>query len=160
MRGNTNGGLAVPNLYSLANSINGIESPIEKMSNFGVDGYFATGTLGFKQSVFLDASIRTDKSSTLPTSTNQYYYPSASISWIFTKQLHVDFISFGKIRTNYAEVGAGAEFASLLNYYDVNTSFNGTAMTSAKLTKNNPDLKPEITKSSEVGNKLSVLSIN
>ena len=56
--GATNGGLIVPGLYSLVNSKNPIVSPVESYQARAVDGYFAGATLGYKEFLTLDATIR------------------------------------------------------------------------------------------------------
>ncbi len=47
----TNGGLVVPGLYSLSNSLNPIQPPYERDSLLQVNGVFASATLGFETSV-------------------------------------------------------------------------------------------------------------
>lgn len=59
----------------------------------------------------------------------------------------MDAISFGKLRLNYAEVGNGAPFDRLYDSFTINDDI-GTSM---PITRNNPDLKPERTKSYEAG---------
>ena len=157
IRGNTNGGLAVPGIFSLSNSVNAIVAPVESETQVGVDGMFATANFGYKGFLFLDLATRRDVSSTLPTNSNEYFYPSASLGWLFSKNINVPFITYGKLRANYAEVGAGAPAQSLLDYYTINSSYNGTALTAASITKNNPNLKPEKTQSTEIGLEMSFL---
>jgi hypothetical protein len=66
----TNGGLVVPGLYSLSNSLSPITSPTETSINIGVDGLFASATLGYKDYLFLEVVGRRDKSTTLPEDDN------------------------------------------------------------------------------------------
>lgn len=154
----TNGGLAVPDVYSLSNTKNPMESPLEIENNIGVDGVFLTGTLGFRDQVFLDASVRRDKSSTLPVDNNVYYYPAVSLGWVFSKLIHnTGWLSYGKFRANYAEVGNSAPAHTLEDVYNFNTSFGGVSSTRIPLIKNNPDLKPEKTRSAEAGLEMQFL---
>jgi TonB-linked SusC/RagA family outer membrane protein len=149
----TNGGLAVPDIFALSNTKNAIEAPIENATEIGVDGVFATATLGYKDMLFLDGSFRRDKSSTLPVKNNAYNYPAVSLGWVFSKSIKKDlpWLSYGKVRANYAEVGSSAPAHRLYDTYIINTSYGSASLTSSSLTKNNPDLKPERTKSAEVG---------
>ena len=62
--------------------------------------------------------------------------------------INANAISFGKLRLNYAEVGNGAPFDRLSNRTYI---FNNDIGTSVPNTSNNPDLKPETTKSYEAG---------
>ncbi|WP_295116742.1 SusC/RagA family TonB-linked outer membrane protein [uncultured Chitinophaga sp.] len=148
----TNGGLVIDRLYSLANSLNNIAAPVENYSELGVDGIFASVGLGYKGLLFLDITGRRDESSSLPDDNNVYYYPSASLGLLFSKFLpDATWMSYGKVRANYAEVGNTAPAKSLKDTYDKPTSFGSETLFSLPLRKNNPELKPERTKSFEAG---------
>src|ERR1700760_1503072 len=100
----------------------------------------------------LDGTIRRDQSSTLPAGNNSYYYPSVSGGFTFSELMKdVSWLSFGKLRANYAEVGHSAGSYALYDTYTLGTSFNGQPVSSASLTKNNPALVPERNKSYEFG---------
>ncbi len=152
----TNGGLVTPKLYFLANSLNPIAYPTEVAQRIAVDGYYANATLTYKDYLTLDGSIRRDRASTLPKNANAFYYPSVSASFLWSKFIQVNWLTLGKLRLNYAEVGNGAPFASLSDAYDRNTSFNNAVLFSLPDTKNNRDLKPERTKSKEIGLEVSM----
>lgn len=143
----TAGGLVVPGLYSIRNSVSDIPKSQEVAQKVGVDGIYASASLGFGNVVYLDGTIRRDHFSTLPVDDSSFYYPSVSTSFVFSKLINVNAISFGKLRVNYAEVGNGAEFDKLYDTYDINTDI-GTSVPSIS---NNPFLKPERTKSYEAG---------
>jgi TonB-linked SusC/RagA family outer membrane protein len=154
----TNGGLIVPGIYSLANSINPIEAPAETSELTEVGGVFAGITLTYKDMLILDATARRDQSSTLPKDNNAYFYPSVSGGFVFSKLLpDANWLSFGKLRVNYAEVGSDAPFDYLINSYTQPTPFAGVPLFSVSSTEKNPDLKPERTKSYEAGLELSFL---
>jgi TonB-linked SusC/RagA family outer membrane protein len=144
----TSGGLVFPNLYSLQNSAGELPKPIERAEKIGVDGVYASASFGFNNLVYLDGTIRRDHVSTLPVDDSAFYYPSVSTSFVFSKLLNVNAISFGKLRLNYAEVGNGAPFDRLSNK---KYGFNNDIGTSVPSTANNPNLKPERTKSYEAG---------
>jgi len=148
----TNGGLVVPNLYSLSNSVSAIEAPVELYERRAVDGYFASTTFGYKDLVFLDATIRRDQSTTLPTNKNVFWYPSIAGSFAFSNLLKdVSWLSYGKLRVNYAEVGSDAPPLSVFDTYAKPTAFGSIPMFSMADVKNNANLKPERTKSVEAG---------
>ncbi len=149
----TDGGLIVPDLYSLGNSVNPMLAPVENKEKIGVNGYYASVSLGYKDFLFLDGTYRIDQSSTLPTADNNnvYGYPSVSGSFLFSNILDADFIDLGKLRVGYAEVGNDAPWGSLLNTYDGNPVFNGTPLFSLPNTQNNNELVPERSKSIEGG---------
>ena len=154
----TNGGLAIPGIYSLANSANLINAPDEFDGKREVDGYFAGATFSWKDMLTLDATIRRDKSSTLPRDNNVYYYPSVSLGLVFSKLLpRFDWLSYGKIRTNYAQVGNDAPMYAVLDVYNIVPPFGSEPTTTIPNTKNNPTLKPEQTRSAEIGLEMSFL---
>ena len=155
----TNGGLVVPGLYSLANSLNPINAPTETDQPVAVDGVFGGITLTYQEFLTLDATYRRDRSSTLPESNNTYGYPSVSASFLFSKFLPgVSWLSSGKLRANYAEVGNSAPFGALGDIYTKPTPFGGAVLFSLPVTKNNPDLLPELTSSKELGLELAFLN--
>lgn len=143
----TAGGLLVPGLYSLQNGRNAPPNPLEIQEKIGVDGIYASASFGFNGILYVDGTIRRDNFSTLPKDKSDFYYPSVSGSFVFSKLLNTSSISFGKLRLNYAEVGNGAPFDRLMDTYTINDDIG----TSLPITRNNPDLKPERTKSYEAG---------
>ncbi|MFZ9189877.1 MAG: SusC/RagA family TonB-linked outer membrane protein, partial [Schleiferiaceae bacterium] len=147
----TNGGLVVPGVYSLSNSVSAPAAPSEQHYAIGINGYFGRASFLYKNYLSLDLTGRYDISSTLPSTSNKYFYPSASLGLIFSELLDVDGISFGKVRANYASVGADAPANSLRNIYVMGTPFNGTPLATAPTTSNNPGLLPETTTSLEAG---------
>ncbi len=147
----TNGGLVVPGVYSLSNSVSAPAAPSEQKYAIGINGYFARASFLYKNYLSLDLTGRYDVSSTLPSANNKYFYPSASVGLIFSELMDLDGISFGKVRANYASVGADAPANALRDIYVMGTPFNGTPMATAPSTSNNPGLLPETTTSYEAG---------
>lgn len=158
VRASTNGGLVVPRLYSLSNSLSPINPPTEEYERVGVDGLFASATFGFKNMVYVEGTGRRDQSTTLPDGSNTYYYYSASGNFVFSEVLKQDWLSNGKIRANYAEVGNDAPALSVYDVYDKPTGFGSIPLFSLPNVKNNSTLKPERTKSFEVGIEADFLS--
>jgi TonB-linked SusC/RagA family outer membrane protein len=153
IRASTNGGLTIPGLYTLTNTVSSLIPPAEQELRRAVDGVFANATFGFRDMVFLDLTARRDQSSTLPKANNAFFYPSAALGFVFselTKET-APWLSYGKVRANYAEVGSGAGFFATTDYFDKPTAFGSVALFSVPSTKNNPDLKPERTKNAEIG---------
>ena len=154
----TSGGMVVPGFFALSNSVNTPSAPVEYYGAKEVDGIYANATLSYKELITLDASLRRDKSSTLPINTNSYYYPSTSLNFQFGKLLpNLDWLSHGKVWTNYAEVGSDAPIFSLANTYVAQTPFNSQTMYSTPATNNNPNLVPERQKQYEFGVEASFL---
>lgn len=158
MLSSTIGGLVEPGLYALTNSrFEQAYSPETKVS-WGVDGIYAQASLGYMDTYFIDASIRRDVSSTLPKGNNAYVYPAISGSYLFSNAIKADWLNLGKFRINYAEVGNDALPLSLVNTYTRSSNFNGQPIYALPNTNKNPDLKPERTKSFEIGLETSTLN--
>src|SRR5690554_6295045 len=154
----TVGGLAFPGLYSLSNSFSPMDAPVEVFRRVGVDGIFAAANLGYKDTYFLDATIRRDQSTTLPPENNTYWYPSIAGGFVFSNLLGDESVlNYGKLRLNYAQVGSDAPALSLYDTYIINFPFDGIHQTSVGANKQNPNLLPERTRSVEAGLEVSFL---
>ena len=154
----TSGGLVVPGLFALSNSVKTPPAPSEDYSSKEVDGIYAGATVSYKELITLDGTLRRDQSSTLPSKNNSYYYPSASLNFQFGQLIqNLNWLSHGKVWGNYAEVGGDAPYFSIANTYVAQTPINGQTMFSTPLTNNNPNLVPERQKSYEVGLEASFL---
>lgn len=149
----TLGGLIVPELYNLYNSRSPLQSTEYQLVS-GVNSLYANLSLGYRNIVYVDLSGRNDISSTLPDKNNSYFYPSISTSFIFSELAGIKgspVFSFIKLRLNYAEVGNDAPVYSLESTYrqKANWETNGRYFVNRVL--QNPELKPERTKSVEAG---------
>ena len=148
----TNGGLVVPRLYAISNTKNPINPPNEFYGVRQVNGAFAGATLTYKNFLILDGTMRRDYSSTLPEDNNAYNYPSISGGFIFSSLLKsFEWLSYGKLRGNYAGVRGDAPIFSLTDTYVNNPSFGDQTLFGVSTTKKNNELKPEHTASYEVG---------
>lgn len=153
----TNNGLAVPRIYALTNTVDPMLLPDENLTQVGVNGIFTSVSLGYDNTYFLDATLRRDQSSTLPEKHNSYYYPSVTGSFLFSNLIQKDWLSMGKVRLNFAEVGSGAPALSLKDTYTQIQSFNGTAMATVPNTKLNENLLPERQRALEGGLEMNFL---
>lgn len=147
----TNGGLAVPGTYSLSNSASAMLPPIESYERIGVDGIFGSASVGINNMVYIDLTARNDWSSTLPEGNNSYFYPSVSTSFIFSEVLDYNWLSLGKLRLNYAQVGKDAEWGQVFDSYRVVSPLNSQTLARLTTWKNNDGLKPELSTSIEGG---------
>jgi TonB-linked SusC/RagA family outer membrane protein len=152
----TNGGLIVPSIYSLSNSLVAPLAPSEADNHSEVNGVFAGATFTWKEFLTLDGTIRRDQSSTLPDFSHSYYYPSVSAGFVFSELLkQYSWLSYGKLRGSWAEVGADAPVYKTLDTYNIGNPYGSNPQTSLSSIKNNSDLRPERTKSKEVGLELA-----
>ncbi len=158
--GSTIGGLQVPDLYILSNSKSPV-STTETAYLSGVNSMYGSVSFGYNNLVYIDLSGRADKSSTLPTSTNLYFYPSVSTSFILSELPGLkgnSTLSFAKLRLNYAQVGNSAPVYSTRPYYDKGTNWNSLGVFNMPTVLANSDLKPENTRSLEAGLEASFLN--
>ena len=127
-------------------------------------GLFADVTVGWDEMIFLGFTGRNDWSSTLPLNKNSYFYPGATLSWIFTRLIPKNnILDFGKLRLAYGKTGNDAAvYLTSPNfvqgwargYYGNNISkfpMNGTNSFQADYMVGSADLKPEMTTEFEVG---------
>lgn len=147
----TNGGLVVPGVYALSNSASTPNAPSESRYEIGVNGFFGRASLGYKNFLFAEFTGRQDVSSTLPVENNTFFYPSATLSLVFSELVDLPGMSYGKLRANVAEVGASAPAQALADAYIMGTAFGSQALASAPSTSNNAGLRPEMTNSTEFG---------
>ncbi|GAB3659451.1 SusC/RagA family TonB-linked outer membrane protein [Echinicola sediminis] len=157
-RATTNGGLVNPGIYSLGNSVNALEPPTEHDSHHRKYGYYGQVTLGYMDMLYLDMTGRVDRSSTLPSGNNSYFYPSVAGSFVFSELIESSVLSFGKLRMGYASVRGDAAPYSVLNTFSASTPFDGVPMFYTPDTYNNPGLLPEKTNEMELGVELNFLN--
>ncbi|MCK6693405.1 MAG: TonB-dependent receptor [Thermoanaerobaculia bacterium] len=102
--GVTRGGLSVPGIYTLQNSV---ERPFVQttVTEKQIESLFGGASFGWNSTIFLDLTGRQDWSSTLPEAGNGFFYPSASLSYVFSETFNIPALSFGKLRLGWAQVG-------------------------------------------------------
>lgn len=121
-------------------------------------GVFMTADFSFRDFLTLTASARNDWSSTLPKESRSYFFPSAGFSAILSNILNLPtFISFAKLRGNYAVTGNDAR-PYLLNQTYTFSAGGPTGFISRDGVRPFPDLKPELTTSLEVGTEVRLLN--
>ncbi|AZQ61613.1 SusC/RagA family TonB-linked outer membrane protein [Flammeovirga pectinis] len=116
---------------------------------------YATASVGYKGYLFLDVSARNDWSSTLPIANNSFFYPSVSASWVFSDMDWdtPDWLSFGKLRANLAQVGSDTDPYLLALQYNLDgNNHNGINIGGVEGNQiPNRVLKPSIQTSYEIG---------
>lgn len=102
--------LNVPGIYSFSNSLNPLTGSSYHSSMLVLSAYYSVD-LGYKSFLTANVTGRVDKSSTLPTNTNSYYYPSFNLATVLTDYLHLPkVISFLKLRGSYAQSKSGGTY--------------------------------------------------
>lgn len=147
----TRGGLNVPGLYRVQNSL---ERPDVQntLTERQIESVFGGLTLGWKSLIYLDLTGRNDWSSTLPPDNNSYFYPSASLSFVFSELLAPgSVLTYGKVRAGWAKVGNDAPPYILGTTYTPVDNFGSDPVYTVPNTLNNANLIPEETESFEAG---------
>ena len=119
-----------------------------------INSLFGAVNVGWRNLLYLDATIRGDKSSTLPSGNNIYVYPSVSASFVFSQLIkRGDILPYGKLRLSFAQVGSDTDPYQLGLVY-TKSKFTYPGYTIGYIdngTIPNKDLKPTKTNSFEVG---------
>lgn len=143
--------LTVEGVYTIANA-SGATSTTMDHSHIRSNSVYASGSVGWRNQLYMDVSARNDWSSTIKDS---FFYPSVSLSWIATEtfpSLQGDILSFLKLRGGWAEIGsATSAYRNSVYYYASDNSFNGVSQMYKSTTYPNTGLKPESIKTWEVG---------
>lgn len=163
----TNGGLRVPKLFTISNSVNAATASAITGAGRRTDAAYAYGDLTWKNMLTLNASGRNDWSSTLTyrdgSGDYSYFYPSVGLAWIFTEmpafQKGNSFLSFGKLRASlsYTGLDAAAQLTNSRGYYSLAGYFNAPGNANRPLytfsdgSIRNLNLKNQLTKEIEVG---------
>lgn len=150
LRQETKGGLATPDWYNIANSI---ERP--DVTNYlrrkEVRSAFASASIGFRNTWFVDASVRRDISSALPSDNNDYIYPSVSTSFVFSELIPSGVISYGKLRASFAQAGSDVAVYQTTNAFVLGDPYGTSFPMYVPDKLNNPGLVPSLGTSLEAG---------
>jgi len=147
-------GLAFPYLYNPgAATTRGANTATPRKD---VRSVYGSLELGFKNFLFVNLTDRNDWSSTIPVANNSYNYPSVNASYIFSEHLKANWLSFGKLRVGYAQVGADAEPFQTSLYYNTNGAVNGHPLGNLGNTIPNSRLEPLQIKEFEIGTQLGL----
>ena len=151
----TEGGLSSPNYFDIAASVSrpsysrGYEKKI-------VNSFYGKASVGYKDFIFVDATLRNDWSSALPTANNSYLYPSVSTSFIFTEFLKTSWLTYGKLRASYASVGSDLGAHSLDLAINNGSFYGSNASVSIGNQFKGGGIRPALTKAYEFGVELKL----
>ncbi|WP_316797737.1 SusC/RagA family TonB-linked outer membrane protein [Pedobacter frigidisoli] len=149
--------LGIYNFFNLANA--GVLTPSQSIRQKRLVGYFGEATFDYKNFVFLTVTGRNDITSTLPKESRSFFYPSASLSYVFSDQFKLPaVISQAKLRLSYARIGKDAsEYATFTGYIPYTSLPTGTGGLTIAPNLGNTDLRPEFTNTYEAGLEMSFL---
>ncbi|SOE22359.1 TonB-linked outer membrane protein, SusC/RagA family [Spirosomataceae bacterium TFI 002] len=142
-------GLLYPNEFYFQNLPTNVQ--VSSLTNGSVvkQGLFGNLQFGLKEFLFLDLSGRNDWASTLAlTGNDSYFYPSVGLTGIVSEMFKMpSFITFGKLRASYTQVGNEVPFNRIFPQNSINAS-GGVVRNTVKPFLN---AKPEIITSLEFG---------
>ncbi|HYG01343.1 MAG TPA: SusC/RagA family TonB-linked outer membrane protein [Chryseosolibacter sp.] len=162
-------GLDIPGFYDISNSssapIIGMNSTLRRLI-----GLYAQAELGYKDYLFLTATVRNDWSSTLPKANQSFMYPAVNTSFVFTEALGMEnsVLNFGKLRMSWGQTGNDAQpylvnstlaQAQIFNNFGtLKFPFDGVNAFEVNNRIGNQNLQPEISTEFEFGGEFKLLN--
>ena len=156
----------VRDLYTVQNGR--VKNPTYDLSERAVNSLYGALELSFDQLLFLNGTLRNDWFSTLSPENRSILYPSVSTSFVFSELIgesRPGWLTFGKIRAAYAEVGSDTDvppYSDVL-FYNINANLfanpSGTPQPVGAISGNtvpNPDLRPMRSAETELGIELAL----
>jgi TonB-linked SusC/RagA family outer membrane protein len=157
----TAGRLSAPELFTLTNAAPGTLQVSSSGWGTGQSySVYGTATIGYNNQLFLDITGRNDWNGVLGEEKINYFYPSASLSWIASETFKLpESISLLKLRIAKADVGNGLLRRRSIDTYSFDASDWGAAKTvniNASLV--DKDIKPQHSVTTEGGFDLAMFS--
>lgn len=152
----TNGGLVKADVYEIANSKTQPPTLSAAFGDKAVMSIFGRATLGYKDFLFGDFTLRQDWSSVLPATNNGYLTPSIGLSFVFSDFLRSSLpqLSYGKLRASFARIGTDELDPYEINpvYTTSNIAYNNQyTYTAVPNLQVDPNIKPTINSAYEAG---------
>jgi TonB-linked SusC/RagA family outer membrane protein len=141
-----------PDFKSLNNTDPTTQRQYSVTSRKRLVGFYGNLDVNFKNFLYLTLTGRDDISSTLPKDNNSFFYPSASLSFIFSdlfENKKIGPLTLGKLRGSIAQVGKDALPFSLYPALEAQLTTGGGY--GYGFTAPNPFLRPEKVTSKEIG---------
>ncbi|MBN2662232.1 MAG: SusC/RagA family TonB-linked outer membrane protein [Bacteroidales bacterium] len=153
--------LDIEGFYHISNTT---ETPTMSTNNSlsRIVGVYGNVDLSYNGWLNFAVTGRNDWSSTLPQKNNSFFYPGASLGFVFTDAIPAfenikAVFPYGKIRLSYGKTGKDASAYSIYPYFSQNSRFplpnqvNGFTVGNSA---GSPDLTPEMTSEFEIGTDL------
>ncbi|CAG5002524.1 TonB-dependent receptor P26 [Dyadobacter sp. CECT 9275] len=160
----TGSNLVVGNWPNLANAT--LISASNSTSKQRIVGFYGNVNIGWNDKIYINASGRNDIVSNMPAGNRSFFYPSIGASAIVTELLpeSKQIFSFAKLRATLAEVGQAGPIYVNGRGFTTNTPgsfvfpYQGLVSWTQSSTRINPNLRPENTRTFEIGGDLRFLS--
>jgi TonB-linked SusC/RagA family outer membrane protein len=147
--------LSVWNLFNLSNAK--VQTIGQDKLQYRIIGAYGEFTAAYNNYLFLTLTGRNDWTSSLEKENRSFFYPSASLSYIFSDHLKMpDWISTGKLRVSLAQIGKDAlPYSTSIVYVPDGTPINSVSLWTRNNASGISTLKPEMTTAFEVGTDLN-----
>jgi iron complex outermembrane recepter protein len=118
----TNGGLSTENLFDISASVNLPNGSNVRRSRV-IDATLGTVNFDYKSFLFLEGTVRRDRTSTMNPNNNSFVYPSVNSSFVFSQAYDMpSFLSYGKLRGSWGIVG------NYPDIYSANIAYNQSTL--------------------------------
>jgi TonB-linked SusC/RagA family outer membrane protein len=150
--------LGVYNLFSLSNAKQQVIGQYKEQ--YRIIGAFGEFTAAYNNDLFLTITGRNDWTSSLEKNFRSFFYPSVSLSWMFSDQLKtLPWLSDGKLRMSLAQIGKDAlPYSTSVVYVTDGAPIDNTLLFTRSNASGISNLKPEMTTAFEVGTDLNFLN--
>jgi TonB-linked SusC/RagA family outer membrane protein len=147
----TRGGLIIPGIYSLSNSVERPNS-YSNLRRKQVNSVLGLASISYNDAIFLDVTGRNDWSSTLAATERSYFYPSAAASVLVSEWIKPSWLDLWKVRGSWTlskeDLGV---FQTNVNYNVTTGSWGDFSEASYPSSLKTAVVKPEKTRTWEVG---------
>ncbi|MGL5788103.1 MAG: SusC/RagA family TonB-linked outer membrane protein [Bacteroidales bacterium] len=152
------GYISQPNFFSVSNIDFKNGGYFENLySRKQVQSFFYSLEVGWNNALFLTHTGRNDWASSLPADNNSYFFPSVGVSAILSEliPMNKETVNLLKLRGSYTEVGA--ELPPFITKMTSRVGTDGGLINPDVSVRPGETLKPELTKSLEIGAELGLL---
>lgn len=150
----------IRDLYTVMNGR--VKDPLYTLDERQINSLYGAMELSFREYLYVTATARNDWFSTLSSANRSILYPSVTGSFVFSQAFtnFPNWISFGKIRAGYAEVGSDSDIGAYQGtlFYSVNNNLfpdpSGQLSPVGSINTNtipNPNLRPMRVAETEAG---------
>lgn len=115
--------LTIPNFYDLTNAANLYSSSYQEKKY--TSALFGQLDFDYSNMLYLSLTGRNEWSSTFGDSQNNFFYPSASLSWVFSEVAKIPGLTFGKLRYAYSQAGISPSPYNTRTYFSLPTFTDG-----------------------------------
>ncbi|WP_245189331.1 SusC/RagA family TonB-linked outer membrane protein [Lunatimonas salinarum] len=148
-------------LYTIGNSR--LRDPIYQFSERQVNSLYGSAEISYKEFLYINGTVRNDWFSTLSPANRSILYPSITGSFVFSQAFGStlpEWITFGKIRAGYSEVGSDTDVQPYSNnlFFNINAqqfpNSNGVPQPLGSIAGSvvpNPNLRPMTVQEREFG---------